>query len=50
MNWYIAITALLNLGLGYALAVYMGAGRVQMATTIGDVLEDSEHIDANSEA
>ena len=33
---YVALIAILNLGLGYALAVYLGAGRAQLATTIGD--------------
>ena len=41
----VALIALLNLGLGYALAVYLGAGRSQLATTIGeplDSIDDSE--------
>jgi hypothetical protein len=29
MIWYVALVAILNIGLGYALAVYMGAGRVR---------------------
>ena len=36
---YVALIAVLNLGLGYALATYLGAGRSQMATTIGEPLE-----------
>jgi hypothetical protein len=39
---YVALIALLNLGLGYALAVYLGAGRSQLATTIGDSLDSSD--------
>ena len=27
MVWYVALIAVLNIGLGYALAVYFGAGR-----------------------
>jgi len=27
MVWYVAIVAILNLGLGYVLAQYLGAGR-----------------------
>jgi hypothetical protein len=27
MVWFVALVAILNLGLGYALAVYLGAGR-----------------------
>ena len=33
---YVALIAILNLGLGYALAVYLGTGRPQFATSIGD--------------
>ena len=36
MVWYIALVAVLNLGLGYALAVYMERGRTsrqQLATS-----------------
>jgi hypothetical protein len=40
MVWYIAFTALLNLGLGYVLAVYFGADRPQLATATGDDLDD----------
>jgi hypothetical protein len=39
---YVGLIALLNLGLGYALAVYLGAGCSQLATTIGDSIDDSE--------
>jgi hypothetical protein len=27
MVWYVALVAIVNLGLGYAVAVYLGAGR-----------------------
>ena len=33
---YVALIAILNLGLGYALAVYLRAGRTQLATSIGE--------------
>jgi hypothetical protein len=42
---YVALIAILNLGLGYALAVYLGAGRPRLATTVGeplDLLDDSD--------
>ena len=32
---YVALIAILNLGLGYALAVYLGAGRQQLAAADG---------------
>ncbi|HEY2895400.1 MAG TPA: hypothetical protein VGJ16_14345 [Pirellulales bacterium] len=43
---YVALIAILNLGLGYALAKYLGAGRQQLATTIGEPLESLEHADS----
>jgi hypothetical protein len=42
---YVALIAILNLGLGYALATYLGAGRSQLATTIGEPLESLDHSD-----
>jgi diguanylate cyclase (GGDEF)-like protein len=33
MVWYVALVAILNLGLGYALAVYLGAGRKHPTST-----------------
>ncbi len=42
---YVALIAILNLGLGYGLAVYLGAGRSQLATTIGDSVESLESLD-----
>lgn len=43
---YVALIAILNLGLGYALATYLGSGRAQLATTIGEPLESLDHSDA----
>ena len=42
MVWYVAVIAVLNLGLGYLLAVYLGAGRAQLATSMDDSLDDAE--------
>jgi len=50
MVWYVAIVAILNLGLGYALAVYLGAGRPEMATVGGDLLDDSDYSDDDIDA
>ena len=50
MVWYIAITALLNLGLGYFLAVYFGASRPQVAVAAGDAFDDEEFADSDLEA
>jgi hypothetical protein len=46
MTFYIAITALLNLGLGYALAVFMGAGRTQAAYATGEPTSADEYVEA----
>jgi hypothetical protein len=43
---YVALIAIVNLGLGYALAVYLGAGRSQLATTIGEPLESLNDSDS----
>jgi hypothetical protein len=43
---YVALIAILNLGLGYALAKYLGAGRPQLAATIGEPLDSLEQSDA----
>jgi hypothetical protein len=40
MVWYVAIVAIVNLGLGYAVAVYLGAGRNEKQPR--QVIEDSE--------
>jgi len=42
MVWYVALIAVLNLGLGYALALYMGAGRGQLASSTGDSFDETE--------
>jgi GGDEF domain-containing protein len=34
MVWYVALVAIVNLGLGYALAVYLGAGRRESKATL----------------
>jgi hypothetical protein len=41
MTWYVALVAILNLGLGYALAVFLRSGR-EFALPSGDSLEASE--------
>jgi hypothetical protein len=43
---YVALIAILNLGLGYALAKYLGAGRATLATTTGDPLDSFDHSDS----
>jgi len=50
MVLYIAVTAVLNLALGYALAVFMGAGRAPFATAGGDVLAESPYSDDDLES
>ena len=49
MVWYVAIIAIVNLGLGYALALYLGAGRSQIATSIGESLDASDYSDSHVE-
>jgi hypothetical protein len=39
MIWYIAVIAIVNLGLGYALAVMLGRGRAKVALAGGDSAE-----------
>jgi hypothetical protein len=36
MLWYLAVVAILNLALGYGLAVYLGAGRPRYVLTPSD--------------
>ena len=36
MIWYVAVIAIVNLALGYALAVYLGGGRGRAALAGGD--------------
>jgi hypothetical protein len=43
---YVALIAILNLGLGYALAVYLGAGRAQLVTNIDEPLASLDHSDS----
>jgi hypothetical protein len=43
MVWYVAIIAVLNLGLGYALALYMESSR-RLAVTAGDDSLDDDAI------
>jgi hypothetical protein len=43
---YVGLIAILNLGLGYGLAKYLGAGRPQFATAIGEPLESLDQSDA----
>ena len=42
MIWYVAVVAIVNLALGYALAVMLGAGRGRAALASGDSSESSE--------
>ena len=44
---YVALIAILNLGLGYALAVYLGAGRSRLATVIGEPVESLDYSDSS---
>ena len=54
MVWYVALIAILNLGLGYALAVYLGAGgrrgkssRPVSGSDVKDDYGDSDDHDAD---
>lgn len=40
MVWYVAIIAVLNLGLGYVLALYMERSRRLAVATNDDLLDD----------
>jgi hypothetical protein len=42
MVWYIAIIAIVNLALGYALAVLLGDGRNKVTTAGGDLMNSRE--------
>ena len=42
---YVALIAILNLGLGYALAVYLGAGFSRLATAVAEPLESLDDSD-----
>ncbi len=50
MVWYVALIAIVNLGLGYGLAVYLGAGRAKLASVTGDTMDESEYADTGVEA
>jgi hypothetical protein len=39
MTWYVALVAVVNLALGYALAVFLRSGRGRMALSTGDNAE-----------
>ena len=41
MIWYVAIVAILNLALGYGLALYMGAGRPRYVLTARSASDDA---------
>jgi len=47
---YVALIAILNLGLGYAMARYLGVGRPQLAVALVEPLEAVEHADAGLDA
>lgn len=47
MVWYVALIAILNLGLGYLLAVYLGVGRPQLAATAVEPLDDPDYSDTD---
>jgi hypothetical protein len=48
MVWYVALVAILNIGLGYALAIYLGAGR--KGNRSQQVSDDPEQYESLSEA
>jgi hypothetical protein len=50
MVWYVAFIAVLNLGLGYLLAVYLGAGRPQLVSYAADAYEEPEYSDGEPDA
>jgi len=39
MVWYVAFVAVMNLGLGYFLALYMGGGRPNVAYVADDAFD-----------
>jgi hypothetical protein len=45
MVWYVALIAILNLALGYALAIYLGAGHPPLAVTASQTFDDAEYSD-----
>jgi hypothetical protein len=49
MVFYVAAIAILNLCLGYVLAMYMGAGRSRLATEHGDSFDSLDRDEAAAE-
>jgi hypothetical protein len=43
---YVALIAILNLGLGYALAVYLGKGSAQLVSNVDEPLESLDYSDS----
>lgn len=50
MVWYVALIAIVNLGLGYLLAVYLAAGRPQLAARAAQSHEELEYSDGELDA
>ena len=48
MVLYVALIAIVNLGLGCVLALYLGAGRQQLATTVGEPAAELDHADTEA--
>ena len=48
MVWYVAVVAILNFGLGYALAVVLGSGRGKIALATGDLADVTEPAELES--
>jgi hypothetical protein len=42
MVWYVALVAIVNLGLGYALAVFLGANPLRVDVACDAVADDGE--------
>jgi hypothetical protein len=49
MVWYVAAIAVLNLGLGYALALYLGAGRQVAFASAAEAYLDDDYLDDDDE-
>lgn len=45
MVLYVALISILNLGLGFALATYINAGRGQLVATTGGSIDSTDHED-----
>ncbi len=50
MVWYVALIAVVNLGLGYALAVYLGVGGAQMLPVAADSIDETDYAVTELEA